>query len=77
MRLSRASRTVGNPGYGHPDNDEVVLIFIASARVNFRFCREECTTDAAADREPVVFSLGSYGQRGYECQFSGCDSMRY
>jgi hypothetical protein len=26
-------------------------------------CSEECTTDPAADREPVVFDLARYGQR--------------
>jgi hypothetical protein len=33
-------RTVGNPGYGHPGSGEFVFLCIASARVNFRFCRK-------------------------------------
>jgi hypothetical protein len=32
----KASRTVGNPGHGHPDSGEVVFLCIASSRVNFR-----------------------------------------
>jgi hypothetical protein len=62
-RLLRALRTVGNPDQGGADNGKVVFLCIASARVNFRFCREECTTDPAADRESVVFDLARYGQR--------------
>jgi hypothetical protein len=45
--------------------------------VNFRYCREECTTDPAADREPVVFDLARYGSGSHECQFPGCDSMTH
>jgi len=37
-RLSRASRTVGNPRQGHPDSGEAVFLCIANARLNFRFC---------------------------------------
>jgi hypothetical protein len=44
---------------------------------NACICREECTTDPAADREPVVSDLACYGQLSPECQFLGCDSMRY
>jgi hypothetical protein len=42
---------------------------------NARICREERTTDPAADREPVVSDLACYGQLSPECQFPGCDSM--
>jgi hypothetical protein len=31
-RLSKGSRTVGNPSHGHPDSGEVVFLCIASAR---------------------------------------------
>jgi hypothetical protein len=47
------------------------------APTNARICREECTTDPAAGREPVVSDLACYGQLSPECQFPGCDSMRY
>jgi hypothetical protein len=40
-RLSRAPRTVGNPGHGHPDSGEIVFLCIASAHVNLLFCRSE------------------------------------
>jgi len=39
--LSRASRTIGNSGHGHPDSGEVVFLCIAIDGVNFRFCRDE------------------------------------
>ena len=59
-QLSRASRTLGNPSHGQPDSDEVVFIFIASARVNFRFCRDDtnnCASRKAWTRAAVSPSV--------------------
>jgi hypothetical protein len=55
-RLSQASRTVSNSGHGYPDSGEIVSLCIASARVNFRICREarSCRVQGVDLREPVV-----------------------
>ncbi len=42
-----------------------------------RSCRDECTTDPAAGREPVVFDLARYGQGQSRMSVPSCDSMTH
>jgi len=52
-------------------------IFVAAQTRNVRSCREECTTNPADDRGPVVFDLARYGQRQSRMSVPGCDSMTH
>ena len=54
VRLSRASRAVGNPGYGPPRQRRGRILCIASARVNFRFCRAWRVRGFADDQVVVI-----------------------
>jgi len=57
-----------------PGSGEVVFLCIASACVNFGFCREECTTSSDWSRA-VVFDLARYGRRQSRMSVPGFDSM--
>ncbi len=50
---------------------------VTNYRCRIRECREECTTDPAAGREPVVFDLARYGQRQSRMPVPSCDSMTH
>ena len=57
-----ASRTVGNPGHGHPDTGEVVFLCIASARVNLLLPRS-ARPDPVGGR-PLPWAGRGTGERG-------------